>query len=102
MLTTFGKVCYNSTSQMHGSAQPFHSGWKSEMLEEAHKQTGNTTRKLLTLMFGCCVASGRSSGNFQGSYLLNTGEEIETITVRDEAPFNTETSILQEPRYTRV
>ncbi len=64
------------------------------MLEEAHKQTGNTTRKLFTLMFGCCVASGRSVGNFQPIYLLNTGEEIETVTVCDEAPFNTETSII--------
>ncbi len=63
------------------------------MLEEAHQQTGNTTRKLFTLMFGC-VASGRSVGNFQRIYLLNTGEEIETVTICDEAPFNTETSII--------
>jgi hypothetical protein len=62
-------------------------------LEEAYKQTGNTTRKLLTIMFRCCVASGRSTTNFQRIYLLNKGEEIETVTLCDQAPFNTETSI---------
>jgi hypothetical protein len=62
-------------------------------LEEAYKQTGNTTRKLLTIMFRCCVASGRSTRSFQRIYLLNKGEEIDTITICDQAPFNTETSI---------
>jgi hypothetical protein len=71
-------------------------------LEEAYKQTGNTTRKLLTLMFRCCVASGRSIRNFQRIYLLNRGEEITTVTRCDETPFNTETSIEREPRYTCV
>jgi hypothetical protein len=77
-------------------------GWKSQILEEADRQTGNTTRKLLTIMFRCCVASGRSIRSFQRIDLLNRDEEIETVTRCDETPFNTATSIEREPRYTSV
>jgi hypothetical protein len=66
---------------------------RGHKLEEAYKQTGNTTRKLLTIMFRCCVASGRSIRSFQRIYLLNKGEEIDTVTMCDQTSFNTETSI---------
>src|SRR5207248_1995120 len=69
---------------------------RGQTLEEAHKQTGNTTRKLLIIMFCCCVVSGRSIRNFQRIYLLNRGEEIETVTGVTRLPST------QRPAYKRA